>query len=160
MVAVAIAVRPLVLGLVVGLSAATAGHAAGAFDCSGGSGAFHIEATLAVGPAAGGPIANAGGRLDILTRRLPSDLETVTLDREALVHHWLEGDQVNLHFYKERDAGRPFGYVEAVITTRKQGKGEADYAGRFRLKVSYLKKDGDATPVEFMTTGWVHCAAQ
>jgi hypothetical protein len=142
-----------------GLVAAAAPAAAtGSISCSATTGRATLAAELAIGHITAGPIANAGGTIELKGRDIPADLATITLDRDALVHHWLEGEQINLHFYKERGDGKPFGYVEAVVTTHKVAKSDFDYAGRFRLKASYFRKEGDADPIEFQLIGRVTCS--
>jgi hypothetical protein len=135
----------------------TAASADATFDCSGSSGPFHVATTVAIGAVPADSIGAARGTVDIKTRPLPPDLTTVALTRTDLVHHWVEGDQVNLHFYRERNGNEPSGFVEVVLTTRRTGKSDEDYSGRFRMKVSFLRKTGDTEPVEFMTMGLLKC---
>lgn len=150
-------VRLSFVAVLLTLGAASPAWATATLDCSGSNGPFKLEISAAIGSTGPGPIANAGGRVEMKTGRIPADLATVTLERDDLVHHWLEGDQLSLHFYRERADKEPFGFVEAVLTTRRVSKTDGDYTGRFKLKASYLKKTGDTTPIEFAVTGGVKC---
>lgn len=139
------------------LIAAAPAHATATLTCAGGNGPFKLTVTAAIGQTTILTINNAGGRLELKSGTVPKDMAVLPLEHEHLAHHWLEGDQLNLYFYRERAANEPFGAVEAVLTTRRVPKSEGEYTGRFKLKISYLRKASDTTPVEFAVTGGVKC---
>jgi hypothetical protein len=150
------AVRLGLLLAVLGASSAPA-LAAARFACTANNGPFGISADVQIGPGEANPIDRVGGAITLKTREVPPDLARLDLDTPALVHHWYEGEQLNLHFYKERASTQPGGAVEAILTLRRPNKDDDAYRGRFRIKVRYFKKASDAQPMEFMVTGGATC---
>jgi hypothetical protein len=145
------------LGLLLAVLWASPALAAPRFACTATSGPFSLTANIALDNRGGGPISQVAGTVVLNTRGLPPDLAKQDLDASTLVHHWYEGEQLNLHFYKERAVSAPGGAVEAVLTLRRPNKDDEAYRGRFRIKVRYFKKPSDAEPVEFMVTGGATC---
>lgn len=139
------------------LIAATPAGATATLDCAGGNGPFKLTVTAAIGQTTILTVNNAGGRVELKSGTVPKDMTVLPLEHEHLAHHWLEGDQLNLYFYRERAANEPFGAIEAVLTTRRVPKSEGEYTGRFKLKISYLRMASDTAPVEFAVTGGVKC---
>jgi hypothetical protein len=103
---------------------ATASLTCGASDAN-----LVFSAASPVGRGMGGPIINLEAASDILLKDVPSDLAKLDLSKH-LVHSWLEGPDIRLHFYREREGNAPHGYVELTIKTvvkEEDGLAEGDY---------------------------------
>lgn len=131
--------------------------AAPRFACTANNGPFGLSANIVLDNRGGSPISQVAGTVVLNTREVPPDLAKQDLDTSTLVHHWYEGEQLNLHFYKERAVSQPGGGIEAFLTLRRPNKDDEAYRGRFRIKVRYFKKASDAQPMEFMVTGGATC---
>ena len=68
----------------------------------------------------GEPIVNLRAQSDVKLKNTPADLVRINLSK-SLVHSWVESPDFKLHFYSEREGGKPHGYVEIVITAKYVG---------------------------------------
>lgn len=149
-------VLPILLGCAASAAPASAGPSV-RFDCSGGNGPLKITASATLNRTMANAVTAAQVVVDPKAQVVPPDLAAADLTRDDLVHHWIDGDQINLHFYRKRAGQAPFGYVELLLTTRRSGKTDEDFSGRFRMKVSYMETLDAGQPIEFQTTGWLRC---
>lgn len=93
----------------------------------------------------GGGFFNVDARLAIASTDLPADMRSLVLD-EALVHDWLDADELKLHFHHERAAG-DFMSLDLVIEA--EAVEEGLFAGDYVVSVF-----GVAPPVGDSTDTW------
>lgn len=101
-------------------------------DCSASDGAVAFDIAAAVSHGMGAALTNVRANLTLKAKGVPPPLAAFSLDGEALVHHWILGRALKLHFYHERTEV-PAATLELVIQTRGSGAEEDGFAGRYLL---------------------------
>jgi hypothetical protein len=116
--------------LAVGVAPAAA---SGGLSCEGkGQGAsFSVEGGVTRGM--GAPVFNFRGSSSIASKAVAPDLRRYSYTQEHLAQYWLDGDELRLVVYRERDAGKPHGYVQFTVLTK--GDDEGTYTGTFAMSV-------------------------
>lgn len=121
--------------------AAVPAQATGSFECMVEDQSLKLTAGSAYSRGLGADFVGLKAEAQILAADVPEDLRKLDLSRN-LVHHWLEGGDLRLLFYREREGGKPHAYVEIVL----KAAGEADapeYAGTYRLTVFSMDSPAD-----------------
>lgn len=90
---------------------------------------FAVDTAVARGM--GGPFFEFHATLDLMMDGVPDDLRKLTLD-EALTHSWLDGKELKLQFYVERQDG-DYASIDFVVETTMVEEGE--YRGGYLLTV-------------------------
>ena len=101
----------------------------------------------------GGPFFNFHATLDLAMDGVPDDLRKLTLD-DALTHSWLDGKEVKLQFYVERQDG-DYASVDFVVETAMVEEGL--YRGGYILTVVTPETPYAPDPAERSATGEVVC---
>lgn len=138
------------------LASVNAGSASGALWCSVDDHqvAFQLDAGVTRG--LGGPTFNFRGNLEIKSRPAGDDMRKTTFEDQNLAQYWLDGEELRLLVYREREAKDSYGSVQLTILTK--AKDESDYEGRYTLSVYDGSTGADYDPVEFK--GTVSCGAE
>jgi hypothetical protein len=124
-----------------------AAYATGGFGCEIDDENLKLVASAGLGRGMGSPMLNFTGEAEIRLKETPKSFVKVPLT-PSLVHHWIEGNDLWLHFYAETTGDNPFASAEIVL--RASGGDDAeDYAGSYRLSVFSneppLDKEGGRT---------------
>jgi len=123
-------VRIVLVAAAILAASAAPGLASGGIGCE----VRDATVTLDVGigmSRSGGGFFNVAARLAIASTDLPADLRSVVLD-EALIHDWIDADELKLHFHQERAAG-DFMSLDLVIEA--EAVEEGLFAGDYVVSV-------------------------
>jgi hypothetical protein len=130
--------------------------ASGGLSCNAGEKGVTVELESGITRGMGGPLFNFNGTVTIKDPAVAEDLRTTTFQIEHVPQYWLDGKELRLGLYRERDADKPHGYVELVVTTGVVGEpDEGVYAGTFA--VSTFDGTGDGEPKRFSSEGTIEC---
>jgi hypothetical protein len=127
--------------------------ASGGLGCEAKDAYIDFEVDTAVTRGMGGPFFNFRATLAIAVDGVPEDLRKLTLD-DALTHSWLDGEELKLQFYVERQDG-DYASVDFVVETTMVEEGE--YRGGYILTVVTPETPYAPDPVERSATGEVVC---
>lgn len=120
------------------------GFASGGIDCEVRDTAVTLDIGIGM-TRSGGGFFNVDAQLAIANADLPADMRTVVLD-EALVHDWIDADELKLHFHYERATG-DFMSLDLVIEA--EAVEEGLFSGDYVVSVF-----GVAPPVGDTTDTW------
>lgn len=78
------------------------------------------------------------------------------------MQYWLDGEDLRLLLYREREGDKPHGYVELTIetTARPGDDGEGFYDGRYSLSVFDITDENGGEGVTVTREGVVVCSAE
>jgi hypothetical protein len=139
------------------LSAANVAAASGGLWCDVEDKAVRIAINSGVTRGMGGPIFNFAGKLEILDSSVTENLRKAEFDSAHVPQYWLDGKELRLLLYREREADKPFGSVELTILTKADDEGS--YAGRYALQV-YDNVDGSPEGKSWNFEGEISCGAE
>lgn len=125
------------------LLSTTAASASGGLSCTAEDPKVRFEVNAGVTRGMGSPVFSLGGEIWIEEKTLAADLAKTKLEREHLAQYWLDGSDLRLLLYRERQ-GDGFGYVELTVRSAPSGNDEEEgiYKGEYSLTV-YDGEDGD-----------------
>lgn len=83
---------------------------------------------------------------------VPPELRTLKLS-DALVHHWIDGKEVKLSFYREQDKAEFIIWVNIVVEADRVADSDGEYEGTYELTYSSERGDNDLPPL----TGKIGC---
>jgi hypothetical protein len=110
--------------------------ASGGLHCSAEAGGVTFEVGGGVTRGMGGPLFSFEGTLELADKAIAGDLARTAFTREHVAQYWLDGEDLRLLLYREREGDKPHGYVELTIVTEARGEeGEGAYEGRYTLTV-------------------------
>jgi hypothetical protein len=144
-----------ILVILAGEAAASGGIGCGAEDQSA---SFELAAGVTRGM--GGPTFNFRGDLEILDRTVAEDLRKLSFEDRHLAQYWLDGDELRLLVFSEREGEGLYGSVELTIRTRARGNDDAgSYEGSYEIEVYDLGTSGGEGKT-LTLTGVVSCFAE
>ncbi|MCO5080374.1 MAG: hypothetical protein M9955_01810 [Rhizobiaceae bacterium] len=94
--------------------------------------AFELNAGITRGM--GSPIFSFDGKVEIRDKGVAADLRKTAFKMDHVAQYWLDGKELRLDLYREREGSKPHGYVELVLYTKAKGD-ENEYAGTYELIV-------------------------
>lgn len=129
-------------------------NASGGLWCDAGDNAARIEIRSGVTRGMGAPLFDFRATISLSDRKVPSDLRNSRFGRNHVAQYWLDGNDLRLRLYREREAGE-HGYVEVAILTRAARGG---YRGRYLISVwqSDLTSNNEALTY----SGEISCGAE
>jgi hypothetical protein len=136
-----------------GLAGVEPAFATGGFACEADDKNLIFSAQSPLGRGMGSPIINLQATSEIKLAGTPADLAKLDLSKH-LVHSWMAGPDLRLHFYREREGNEPHAYVELIIMTKVVGD-EGATEGTFQLTVFSSQ---DSTTLE--ASGKVTCSVE
>lgn len=110
----------------------------------------------------GGPLFSFEGTLEIAEMGMAVDLAETGFAREHVAQYWLDGEDLRLVLYREREGDKAHGHVELTIETGARGgdDGEGFYDGRYELTVFDATDDNGGEGVTVRREGEVVCSAE
>lgn len=110
----------------------------------------------------GGPLFSFEGTLEIADKAIAADLARTRFAREHVAQYWLDGEDLRLLLYREREGDKPHGYVQLTIETkaREGDDGEGSYDGRYALSVFDMTNENGGEGVMVEREGGVSCSAE
>jgi len=108
----------------------------------------------------GGQLFNFEGKSAIADKAVPEDLRNLEFSQQHVTQYWFDGELLKLLLYRERDAEKPFGYVEISIETqaRKGDDEEGSYTGGYHVTV-FDGTDENAEPKRMEFSAPIACFA-
>lgn len=107
--------------------------ASGGISCAQSEGPNIIDIGAAVTHGMGGPVFQLGASVEIADRAIPADLAKTAFGLDHLAQYWLDGEELRLLLYREREGDKPHGYVELTVLTK--ANEEDGYDGLAQVKV-------------------------
>ncbi|MET3660487.1 hypothetical protein [Aquamicrobium ahrensii] len=107
--------------------------ASGGFTCSADDGSASINVNGGVTDGMGSPVFSLQGEIGIRDAAVAEDLRKTGFERTHLAQYWLDGSELRLVLYREREGDKPHGYVELTLRTMAQADGA--FAGGYVLEV-------------------------
>lgn len=111
--------------------------ASGGINCEAKDAAVAFDLGGGVTHGMGAPLFSFNGVLKVNDQTVAEDLAETTFALDHVAQYWLDGEELKLRLYRERDGSKPHGYVElGIVTTAKPGDdGEGVYDGDYTLNV-------------------------
>jgi len=136
--------------------------ASGGVHCSADGEGLTIDAGGGVTRGMGGPLFSFEGTLDIADKSVAADLAKTEFVREHVAQYWLDGDDLRLLLYRERESDKAHGYVELTIVTKARpgDDGEGLYDGTYDLTVFDATDDNGGEGVTVTREGEIVCSAE
>jgi len=102
------------------------------------------------------------GKLELADKAIAADLGKTTFAREHVAQYWLDGEELRLLIYREREGDKPHGYAELTIRTKARpgDDGEGHYDGRYELTVFDMTDENGGEGVTVRRDGAVTCFAE
>lgn len=113
-------------------AAALPAAASGGLECSIKDKAVRFTVNAGVTSGMGQPTFNLKGDLELLDRTVAQDLRVVAFGNGDRPQYWLDGKELRLVLYKEREGDKPFGSVELELRAKAAGDDGA-FRGTYRL---------------------------
>jgi hypothetical protein len=124
----------LAIAATVLLLATEKASATGGFGCEISDTQLRLAASAALGRGMGSPLVNFASETEILLKEAPQQLKKIDLT-PALVHHWIEGGELRLHFYAETTGDEPFSSVEIIVKTSGNSAELEEFQGTYTLNL-------------------------
>ena len=123
--------------------------ASGGINCEAKDKAVSFEVSAGVSRGLGAAIFSFDGKVTIKDKKIASDLVNTKFERDHVAQYWLDGKELRLLLYREREGDKPHGYVELGIETKARpgDDGEGVYDGSYTLSVFDTSKSGDGVTV-------------
>jgi hypothetical protein len=136
--------------------------ASGGMHCSTDADGVTFEVGGGVTRGMGGPLFSLEGTLEIADKAIAADLGKTSFAREHVAQYWLDGEDLRLLLYREREGDKPHGYVELTIETKARAgdDGEGFYDGRYTLSVFDMTEENGGEGVTVTRAGDVACSAE
>lgn len=115
------------------LLAAGPAVASGGLSCGAKDEAVKLTIESGVTRGMGSPVFDFRGEIEILDNAVAQDLRKMSFDKAHLAQYWLDGEELRLIVYREREADKPHGYVEVMVKTKSGDEG--DYIGQYSVTV-------------------------
>lgn len=127
--------------------------ASGGLSCAADDAGVLLSAEGGVTRGMGSALFSFSGSVELRDGDVEDDLRVTEFGREHVAQYWLDGDVLKLRLYREREASKPHGYVEAVIET-------GDGKGRYFVNVYDMThaREGEAVTASF--AGDVTCMVE
>ena len=139
------------------LLAANAAQASAGLSCEASDKTVKLELEAGISRGVGEGFFSFKGELEILAPGAPKDFRKVTFEKEHLTQQWLDGRNLKLRVYRERD-GALHGYVDLVIEAWPRKDEEDAYRGGYTLTIFDVPK-ADADGKTTVLKGRVSCSA-
>jgi hypothetical protein len=119
------------------MAAALPASASGGFECTANDKSVRFTVYAAVTSGMGNPTSDLNGKLEILDKTVAQDLRTMTFGGADRPQYWLDGKDLRLILYKERQDDKPFGSVKLELrATRASDEGK--FRGTYKLSTEDL----------------------
>lgn len=136
--------------------------ASGGIHCSAEAGGLSFDVGGGVTRGMGGPLFSFEGEVTIAADDIAADLGKTAFAREHVAQYWLDGEDLRLLLYREREGDKPHGYIELTIETKARGgdDGEGFYDGRYEFTVFDMTNENGGEGVMVKREGDVVCSAE
>lgn len=149
--------RVIVLLMSILLAAGPAG-ASGGLSCGAKDEAVRLAIDSGVTRGMGSPVFNFRGEIEIFDKAIAEDLRKMSFEASHLAQYWLDGEELRMIVYREREGDKPQGYVEVMVKTKSRDDGE--YVGQYAVTVFDMTGNAGAEGKTFNFTGRVTCLVE
>jgi hypothetical protein len=132
--------------------------ASGGVQCSADANGVTFEVGGGVSRGMGAALFSFEGRLEVADKAIAADLARTTFARDHVAQYWLDGEELRLLIYREREGDKPHGYVELTLETKARpgDDGEGMYDGRYMLRI-FDMTDENGEGITVSREGDVEC---
>ena len=133
--------------------------ASGGVHCSADAQGVAFEVGGGASRGMGAALFSFEGRLEITGKDIAADLGRTEFARDHVAQYWLDGEDLRLLVYREREGDKPHGYVELTIVTKARAgdEGEGMYDGGYTLTVFDMTEENGGDGVTVNREGEVEC---
>jgi hypothetical protein len=139
------------------LAGLTSAQASGGVSCDAKDASVEFEAGGGLGRSVGGSLFNVNGEIKVKLKGVPADFRELKFKDSDVSQRWIDGKEVRLQLYREREEGL-FGYVNLEILTKRVDEGS--YVGRYELTISHLESEKATEAKKFTARGKVKCMTE
>jgi hypothetical protein len=151
----------VLLAILVVAGACAPAFAAGGLNCSADDKKVKLEVNSGVTHGMGGPTFNFTASVEIRSKAVSAALRELTFDESNRPQYGLDGRELRLLLYKEREDEAPFGSVEVEIRTRAAGDpDEGTYKGNYKITVYDMEGRTTGEGKQSTFSGAVSCFAE
>lgn len=149
----------IVLGLVALAASGGGALASGGVSCEADDKNLTLSIESGVTRSMGSPVFNFRAEAALKLAKTPADMKTTAFEQANLAQYWLDGKDLRLVLYREREGDKPHGYVEITVLTKAKGEeDEGTYEGTYELTV--FDGTGDGDPLMLDAKGKVSCFSE
>lgn len=133
-------------------------HATASLSCEVDDTSMALTISGVISRGLGARIMNFAAEGKLKAPGVADDLRALKYEQEHLVHTWLDGKDLKLLVYREREGNR-HGYVQITIETKLKPKSDGEYRGRYVAEVHDLPEgasEGKTTKLR----GAITCSAE
>lgn len=136
--------------------------ASGGVNCSADAEGVSFEVGGGASRGMGAALFSFEGTLAVAGPDVADDLAKTSFAREHVAQYWLDGEELRLLLYREREGDKPHGYVELTIRTKARpgDDGEGMYDGRYALTVFDMTDENGGEGVTISREGEVACSVE
>lgn len=116
------------------LSSILPAAASGGIGCTAEDKKVVFEVNAGVTRGMGSPIFSFDGKVEVKDNSVAADLRKTEFKMDHVAQYWLDGKDLRLDLYREREGDKAHGYVELVLYTKPKGD-EGEYAGTYEISV-------------------------
>lgn len=132
--------------------------ASGGFSCNAEDEKLRLDVNGGVSRGMGSAVFSLQGELDIRDDALADDLRRTEFDRAHLAQYWLDGSELRLVLYREREGEGPHGYAE--ITLKAVSSEGGSYAGDYVVDLFDMTDSNNSEDKTARFEGRVSCSAE
>ena len=133
--------------------------ASGGVHCSADAAGVTFEVGGGASRGMGAALFSFEGKLEIADKAIAADLGRTIFAREHVAQYWLDGEDLRLLVYREREGDKPHGYVELTIVTKARAGDEDEgmYDGGYTLSVFDMAGENAGEGITTTHEGEVEC---
>lgn len=140
------------------LLAAGPAVASGGLSCGAKDEAVKLTIESGITRGMGSPVFNFRGDIELAEKAISQDLRKMSFEREHLAQYWLDGEELRMVIYREREGDKPHGYVE--VTVRTKSGDEGDYIGQYSVTVFDMTDASGGDGKTYNFTGRATCLVE
>lgn len=125
--------------LLISLAGALPAAATGTLDCAADAGGITVDVHGVIPYAPGSPLIQVDASIAAEMEGIGRDMSNLGFENNNRLQYWLDDDELNLLFFKERSGDGPFGSTMLIIKTERAGEAdEQRYVGTYVIDADDL----------------------
>lgn len=106
----------------------------------------------------GSPVFDLRGEIEIFDTTIVPDLRRTLFGRAHMAQYWLDGEELRLLLYREREPEKPHGYVEVMVKTKATEEG--NYSGVYAVTVVDMSNETGGEGKTLNISGGISCIVE